>query len=264
MPTLKFRDDRPTLIGVVHLPPLPGSPRYSGVDINTLVDFAVRNARALEEAGFDAVILENFNDYPFRPRVREVETIAAMSIITREVVRDVTIPVGINLLRNSGPEAAAIAIVTGASFIRSNAFCETIVSPEGIIEPVAREVIEVMNRLSAKVMVLADVFVKHASPLHRMTLEDVARDCVERALADAIVVTGPRTGEAPDPLLVRRAVKAVNAKVLVGSGVNPSNVNDYKDAHGFIVGTYIKDEEGQVDIAKARNMVSAVRAIKYP
>ena len=189
MPTLRFRDDRPTLIGVVHLPPLPGSIRYGSLDISTIVDFAVRNARVLDEAGFDAVILENFNDYPFRARVREPETIASMAVIAREVVKAVNIPVGISLLRNSGPEATAIAIVVGASFIRSNAYCETVVTAEGILEPVAREVMEVMTRLNSKITVLADIFVKHGSPLHRMTIEDVARDCVERGLADALIVT---------------------------------------------------------------------------
>lgn len=138
---------------------------------------------------------------------------------------------GINLLRNSGPEAAAIAAVTGASFIRSNAYCEAVVSTEGIIEPVAREVLEVMTRLNTKITVLADIFVKHASPLHRMTIEDIAKDCIERSLADALVVTGPRTGEPPDPLLVRRVVKAVGTKILVGSGINPNNINDYRDTH---------------------------------
>ncbi len=259
MPVFKFREDRPTLIGVVHLPPLPGSIRYGGLDISTIIDFAVRNAKTLDEAGFDAVILENFNDYPFEARVRRPETIASMAIIAREVIKAVTVPVGINLLRNSGPEATAIAIIVGASFIRSNAYCETVVSSEGILEPVAREVLETMGRLNSKITVLADIFVKHASPLHRQTIEDVAKDCIERALADALIVTGPRTGEPPDPLLVRRVVKAVGAKVLVGSGITPNNVNDYRDAHGFIVGTYLKDEEGQIDVVKARNMVNAVK-----
>ncbi|BDR93086.1 BtpA/SgcQ family protein [Vulcanisaeta souniana] len=261
MSALRFRDDRPTLIGVVHLPPLPGAIRYGGLDVSTIVDFAVRNARTLDEAGFDAVILENYNDYPFRARVREPETIASMAIIAREVIKTATIPVGINLLRNSGPEAAAIAAVTGASFIRSNAYCEAVVSTEGIIEPVAREVLEVMTRLNTKITVLADIFVKHASPLHRMTIEDIAKDCIERSLADALVVTGPRTGEPPDPLLVRRVVKAVGTKILVGSGINPNNINDYRDTHGFIVGTYLKDEEGQIDPAKARNMVNIVKSL---
>ncbi len=136
-----------------------------------------------------------------------------------------------------------------------------------MIEPVAREVLEVMTRLNTKITVLADIFVKHASPLHRMTIEDVAKDCVERALADALVVTGPRTGgEPPDPLLLRRVIKAVNTKVLVGgSGINPNNIGDYREAHGFIVGTYLKDEEGQIDPpTKARNMVNAVKALAKP
>ncbi|WP_367834383.1 BtpA/SgcQ family protein [Vulcanisaeta sp. JCM 16159] len=148
--------------------------------------------------------------------------------------------------------------------MRSNAYCEAIVSAEGLIEPVAREVLEVMTRLNTKITVLADIFVKHASPLHRMTIEDVAKDCVERALADALVVTGPRTGEPPDPLLLRRVIKTVNTKVLVGSGINPNNIGDYREAHGFIVGTYLKDEEGQIDPTKARNMVNAVKALAKP
>ncbi|WP_243681506.1 BtpA/SgcQ family protein [Vulcanisaeta souniana] len=95
MSALRFRDDRPTLIGgVVHLPPLPGAIRYGGLDVSTIVDFAVRNARTLDEAGFDAVILENYNDYPFRARVREPETIASMAIIAREVIKTATIPWG--------------------------------------------------------------------------------------------------------------------------------------------------------------------------
>jgi hypothetical protein len=84
---------------------------------------------------------------------------------------------------------------------------------------------------------------------------------VERGLADALIVTGPRTGEPPDPLLVRRVIKSVNAKVLVGSGITPNNINDYRDAHGFIVGTYLKDEEGQIDPVKARQLVSAVKQL---
>lgn len=263
MVMLKFRDDRPMLVGVIHLPPLPGSPRYSGAGIDELAEFAVRNSKVLEEVGFDAIIVENYNDYPFKVRVREAETIASMAIIVREVAKSVSIPVGVNLLRNSSPEAAAIAAVTGASFIRSNAYCEAVVSPEGIIEPVAREVVEVMRRLGSRITVLADVFVKHASPLHRMSLEDVVRDCAERAMADAIVVTGARTGEPPDPQLVRRVVEVSEVKVLVGSGMNPSNIAKYGYAHGFIVGTYLKGKDGWIDPVRAKNMVDAVMQLRH-
>ena len=61
--------------------------------------------------------------------------------------------------------------------------------------------------------------------------------------------------------MVRRVIKSVSVKVLVGSGITPNNINDYRDAHGFIVGTYLKDEEGQIDPVKARQLVSAVKQL---
>ncbi len=255
---LEFKSDRRLIIGVIHLPPLPGSPRFEG-DFDAIVEFAVKNARMLEEVGFDGVIIENFNDNPFKPRVREPEAIASMAIVTREVVREVSIPVGVNLLRNSGPEATAIALAAGASFIRSNAYCEVVVSPEGILEPVAREVQEVMAKFKRRVQVLADIFVKHASPLHSIQIEDLARDCIERCLADALIVTGSRTGEAPDPEFARRVFKASKAPVLIGSGITPDNVRLYKDANGFIVGSYMKGVGGWINPEKARRLVSAIR-----
>lgn len=255
-----LRDGGRVIIGVVHLPPMPGSPRYSG-GFEEILGFAVRNSRTLEEAGFDAVIIENFNDYPFSLRVRDPATIAAMALVVRDVVRALSIPVGINLLRNSGPEAAAIAAVSGASFIRSNAYCEVLAGPEGFMLPVARDVVETISRLGSRLEILADVLVKHASPIHSMELEDLVRDCVERCLADAVVITGPRTGRPPSPGLVVRA-KSAGARVLVGSGVNPDNIPLYRKADGFIVGSYVKSEKGEVDLDKARRIVSSARSLK--
>lgn len=249
----------PRLIGVIHLPPLPGSPRFVGA-FEEVVDFAAANAKALEEAGFDGVILENFNDAPFKPRVKEPETIAAMAVVAREVRRAVSIAVGVNLLRNSAPEAAAVAAVAGARLIRANALCEAVSAPEGILEPVAREVAEVLARLRADVAVLADVYVKHGSPLHSRPLREVALDCAERGGASALVVSGARTGSPPSPEAVAEAASA-GLPVYVGSGTRPENLGLFRGAYGFIVGTYLKGSDGSIDIDKARRYAASASAV---
>ncbi|MGH7161872.1 MAG: BtpA/SgcQ family protein, partial [Planctomycetota bacterium] len=52
------------VLGVVHLLPLPGSPRYAG-GIDAVVARAVKDARAYAAGGADAVIVENYGDAPF-------------------------------------------------------------------------------------------------------------------------------------------------------------------------------------------------------
>ncbi|MBP1356897.1 MAG: BtpA/SgcQ family protein, partial [Sulfolobus sp.] len=202
----------PKLIGVVHLPPLPGSFNYQG-DFESIIEFAVRNAKRVEEGGFDGVILENFNDKPFRKRVKP-ETAIAMAMIAKEVKKSISIKLGINLLRNSAYEATSIAGLTG-DFIRVNALCETISSPEGIIEPASVEVQEAIQAIRRKVMILADVFVKHASPLHSRSLKDVIMDCKERGLADGIIITGKRTGEEASVKMLKEA-KRYGLPVCIG------------------------------------------------
>lgn len=249
----------PRVVGVVHLPPLPGSPRYDG-RFEELVDFAVVNAKALEEAGFDGLILENFNDSPFKPRARDPETIAAMAVLTREVAKSVSIAVGVNILRNSAPEAAAVAALAGGSFVRANALCEVVSAPEGILEPVAREVAEVIARLRADVAVLADIYVKHGSPLHERPISEVALDCAERGGASALILTGSRTGSPPDPSHIAEAARS-GLPIYVGSGTTPENLSKFAGAYGFIVGTYIKGSGGRIDREKARRYVQAAREV---
>ncbi|AEM39200.1 photosystem I assembly BtpA [Pyrolobus fumarii 1A] len=232
------------VIGVVHLPPLPGSPRFSG-NLEDVIERAVSDAKALEEGGVDAVIVENYGDAPFAVRVREPETIAAMTVVVREVVRSVSIPVGVSLLRNSGPEAVAVAYASGAAFIRVNALCEARVAPEGILEPVAREVELKRRLLGWKGLVLADIDVKHSLPLGEgYNPRLAAREVLHRCKPDALVVTGARTGEAPEPgyvAVIREAVP--HAKLLLGSGVTPDNIRLYwRLVDGFIVGSYFKKD----------------------
>jgi len=260
---LELAERRKVLVCVIHLPPLPGAPRWtSSVDVESLVDFAVNCAREAEEGGADAVIVENYGDNPFSKRVTDPLTIASMTVIVREVVKSVSVPVGVNLLRNSCPEAVAIAYAAGASFIRCNMYCEVAVCPEGLVEPVAHEVIKLKTYLRTGIEVLADILVKHATPLHKLSLRDLVEDCVARCLADAIIVTGSRTGEPPDPDLLNEILRYSRVPVFVGSGITPQNIKLYRAAHGFIVGTYIKREKGMIDRQRVQELKRAIAELQ--
>ena len=72
------------LIGMVHLPALPGSAAAS-MSIDDISKRAVAEAKQLAGAGFHALIVENFGDAPFAATDAPKETIAAMSIVVRDV-----------------------------------------------------------------------------------------------------------------------------------------------------------------------------------
>ncbi len=253
----------PVVIGVVHLPPLPGSPR--GGDVERAVDSAIRDATALEEGGVDGVIVENLGDAPYASTDVPKVTVAAMTRVVSEVVHSVDVPVGVNVLRSDGVAAVDVCAATGAEFVRVNAYVEALATDQGLLNPVARDVI--MERMALgledDVAILADVRVKHASPLDDRPLEEVVADAVERGLADAVIVTGSRTGSPANPKDVERA-SSVGDRILVGSGVTPENVVGFlkSGAVGFIVGTWFKrgdDVFSPVDPSRVRELVETVR-----
>ncbi len=103
----------PRLTGVLHLPPLPGSPRFAG-DIGAIVRQAAAEARALQAAGFDAVMVENFGDAPFFPGRVDAVTVAAMTACALGVREAAPgLELGVNVLRNDAETALAIAACTG-------------------------------------------------------------------------------------------------------------------------------------------------------
>lgn len=244
------------------MPPLPGSPRWEGKWENVL-ERALEDAKALEEGGVDAIIVENYGDYPFSIRVG-ILTVAAMTKIVSEIVKEVNVDVGVSLLRNSAPEATAVALVTGASFIRSNQWCWTSDAPEGLLTPVARETFEVMNSFGRRIKVIADVRVKHAFPISDRNICDEARDLGGRCAADFIAVSGSATGQAPSLSDVRVTKECSKRPIIVASGVTPENAKKFLEAgaDGFIVGTYFKVNgitENPVDMERVKRFVTNLK-----
>jgi membrane complex biogenesis BtpA family protein len=232
---------RKTLIGVVHLQPLPGSPRWQG-DLAWVIDAAVRDARAYQRGGAHAVFIENFGDIPFTRSCVGPETVAAMAAAGRAIREAIRLPIGFNVLRNDACAALALCAACGGSFIRVNIHTGAMLTDQGIIEGNAYETVRYRTRICPRAEIFADVHVKHAVPLGNSSIADAARDTVERGLADALIVSGTGTGMAADIADVERVRAASpHSKILLGSGVTLQNAREYLEfADGFIVGTSLK------------------------
>jgi hypothetical protein len=233
---------RPAFIGVVHLLATPGAPGFGG-SLAAVLERAVLDARALVNGGVDALLVENFGDSPFFARSVPSETIAALALALREVrAASAGRPVGVNVLRNDARAALGLCAATGASFARVNVHTGAMVTDQGVIEGRAAETLRERARLCPAVALLADVHVKHGTPLGSETLADAAADAWQRGRADALVLTGPRTGAPP----ARRGFLDVRERVgacplLVGSGLDEEDAEGLLAlADGAIVGTALE------------------------
>ncbi len=262
-------DQRFTLLGVVHLAPLPGSPSNQ-LPLPAIVERALADATTLANAGFDGLVVENFGDTPFFPDKVEPHTVAMIAVIADRISRTLArrshahgqFCVGINVLRNDAAAALGIAAATGADFVRVNVHVGAMVTDQGILQGRAHETLRYRRNLGTSTPILADVFVKHASPVGNPSLADVAQDTFRRGGADALVVSGPGTGLATPVSDIRCVKEAVpEAPVLVGSGLTLDNLHAvFESCDGAIVGTSTKaqgDTRNPVDYARARALVDA-------
>lgn len=250
----------PRLIGMVHLGPLPGSPSYAGA-LDAVIDAAVADARIIAAAGFDGLMIENFGDAPFFADDAPKETIASITAAVVAVHAAAQIPTGVNVLRNDALGALAVAAATPASFIRVNVLSGSMYTDQGPIVGKAAQVARLRRTICPDVAIMADVFVKHATPPAGLSLIDATHDLVERSGADAVVVSGVGTGSPADLADVETVVDGSSLPVYLGSGVNTQNVDAMLAiADGAIIGTSIKVggiPTGPIDAGLAADMVTA-------
>ena len=259
-----FKAAHKLLLGVVHLRPLPGSPRWGG-DLREVIKIAVADAVAYERGGAHAVFIENFGDLPFTKSKVDPETIAAMTAAGCAIRDAMKLPIGFNVLRNDAQAALALCAACDGSFIRVNVHCGAMLTDQGLIEGDAYHTLRYRESICPGAEIFADIHVKHAVPLGNWSIEDSANDTAERGLADALIVSGVGTGQAADIEDVERVRRACpKAKLLLGSGVTVANVKNYlRFADGVIVGSSLKRGgklANPVDPKRVAALVKAMRA----
>ncbi len=218
-----FQTPKP-IIGVVHLLPLPSSPRWGG-DLQAAIDRAEQEATALAAGGVDGLIIENFFDAPFVKDRVDPAVVSAISLIAQRLKNLVMLPLGINVLRNDALSGMAIASVCGCQFIRVNVLTGVMATDQGLIEGQAHQLLRYRRELGSQVSILADVLVKHARPLGSPNLTAAVQDTLERGLADGVILSGWATGSPPSREDLELATDAAKGKpVLVGSGASWENI----------------------------------------
>ncbi len=259
------REHVPRITGVLHLHPLPGSPRWGG-DMSRVIDAACKDAEAWIDGGANALLLENFCDTPFTPGRVDAEVVAAMARVTCAIGSLCgDLPIGFNVLRNDARSALGLAASCSGSFLRVNVLTGAAVTDQGIIEGAAHILLRERQRLglAETVQIWADVHVKHAMPLAGGDIRDAARDTLARGGADALILSGAGTGSPVDHDLLTQVRETVPETVLlIGSGADVDSIPQLlRLADGLIIGTAAKKDgviAAPVDPERVRRLVNAV------
>ena len=257
-----FKTSHP-VIGVLHLLPLPTSPRWQG-DLQAVIDRAEQEATALASGGVHGIIVENFFDAPFTKGSVDPAVVSAMGLVVQRLQTLVTVPIGLNVLRNDARSAMAIATCTGAAFIRVNVLTGVMATDQGLIEGCAHDLLRYRKELGCPVKILADVLVKHARPLGSPNLITAVQETLHRGMADGIILSGWATGHPPslEDLELAKAA-AGDRPVFIGSGADWENIGTLmKAADGVIVASSLKrqgDINQPIDPIRVGQFVEAMQ-----
>lgn len=257
-----FKTPNP-IIGVVHLLPLPTSPRWGG-SFKTVIDRAEQEITALASGGVDGVIIENFFDAPFTKNQVDPAVVSAMTLIVQRLKNLVSLPMGINVLRNDAQSAIAIATCVQAQFIRVNVLTGVMATDQGLIEGQAHQLLRYRRELGSDVKIFADVLVKHARPLGTPNLTTAVQETINRGLADSVILSGWATGSPPTLEDLELASAAANGTpVFIGSGASWENISTLMQAaDGVIVSSSLKRRgriEQPIDPTRVSQFVEAAR-----
>src|SRR5213592_4809579 len=143
---------RKPVIGMLHVPALPGSPQNK-LDFNAIIDWVLRDAEALAGGGADGLMIENFGDVPFYPRQVPPHTVAFMT-------------------------ALAIEAAVDAALLRVNIHTGARLTDQGLIQGTAHQTLRYRKLLGCDVKIFADVDVKHSAPLASRELRDEVEEVV--------------------------------------------------------------------------------------
>lgn len=252
---------------MVHVAALPGTPANCH-SIQKIISDAVSDAQILEQEGVDAIMIENMHDRPYLNRKVGPEIVAAMTTVACHLREDISIPLGIQILAGANKEALAVALAAGFDFIRAESFIFGHLADEGMMNSDAGELLRYRKLIGAgHIQIYTDVKKKHSS--HALTADILIAETAKAAsffMADGIIVTGSTTGQETSVAEVKQVKQAVRIPVLIGSGVDKSNIANYWNyADAFIVGSSFKRNgnwENEVDRQRVHDFMQVVKSLK--
>lgn len=253
-----------SIIGMVHLPALPGTPLYDGSGgMGAIRDHVRRDLEALQSGGIHAVMFCNENDRPYRLDA-DVASVAAMADVVASVRSDLSVPFGVDVLWD--PRATlAVAAATGAAFARE-IFAGAFAGDFGLWVRSAGDAFRYRREIGAEgVRLLFNINAEFAAQLAPRPVPELAKSIVFSSNPDAICVSGPITGQqvaVSDLAAVSEAVADSGAPVLVNTGFTAENAAALlQHANGAVVGSSLKVDGitwNPVDPRRVRTLMAAV------
>ena len=247
------------IVGMVHLPSLPGAANATRQALAEVIELACEDARRLELGGIDAILLQNANDHPPR-KVVPAATIAAYAVVAAAVRHTTVLPLGICVLKSDPTASFAIAMAASADFIRLKGYVGAEVGAEGIVEGCAAEAVRLRHESGMPIEIWADAVQPTSRPLGNVTPVDLIGWCVEFGEADRVIVTG---SSLEDSLaILNEGRRRVSVPLVLGGGVAPATASrGLAASDGVIVGRYLRGGglDGPIDVDRVREFVAAAR-----
>ncbi|MGD8193315.1 BtpA/SgcQ family protein [Herbiconiux sp. P18] len=243
------------LVGVLHLPPLPGAANYTGASVLEIARVAADDARVLADAGFTDVMIQDASDNPQPDQVGPA-TVAAMAVVGAQVRRAVSIPLGVVAGHNDGEASVAIAHAIGAQFVRVKVLTGVSAGPDGWIEGCAHRVAMLRRLLGSDVEVWADA---HEATSRALTGDVVwaAQQAMSFGGASTLIVTRDSgVADAVTDIAAVRAVVGPDVDILIGGRVTLGTIATARaGSDGAILGSAIKTgpgDDARIDPVAAR------------
>lgn len=246
------------VVGMVHLLPMPGNASYQG-NKEEIETRALADARTLIDCGVDAIMLENFSDWPQYSTEVPLEAYSLMLNIATKIKAFCPLPFGVNIEMNAYVQEWAMAYAVGADFIRLEAFVDNRAGSFGMIEACSTPLAKIMKDYPSKTMLFADVHTAETYGFPNIPINEAAQNAINHD-AHAIIVTendANRKITVEDVKSMREAIG--DFPIIVGAGVKNENVLGYLEyADAVIVGRGFK-KDGKVDADLVTDFMKIVR-----
>lgn len=254
------------VIGMCHLPALPGDPAFDRAGgMEAVVAHARREIAALQDGGVDGILISNEFSLPY---LTETEPITAISMarVIGEIRDDLAVPFGVNVLWDA-VRSIDLAVATGAAFVRE-IFTGVYASDFGLWNTdVGRTARHRQAVGGGQVRLLFNIVPEAAAYVAERDLAQLTRSTVFNCVPDGLCVSGLTAG-APTETTTLRVVKenAGATPVIVNTGVRPETLAEsMRFADAAIVGTFFKHDgrfENAVDPARVRDLMAVAQSVR--
>ncbi|MGH3898512.1 MAG: BtpA/SgcQ family protein [Pseudonocardiaceae bacterium] len=255
-----------TVIGMVHLSPLPGTPFHEEGQFPQILERAVDAARALDVGGADGCLVQTVDRVYSVDDDSDPARTVAMGLIVREIVRATgkDFEVGVQLMRNALRASLAVAKVAGGSFIRAGGLVGMTLTAHGMVTAQPLRVMEYRAKIHAQdIKVIADIDSQHYRWFEGGKPTAQVAGSAAFVGADAVALGSPDDERTLAMIASVRAAQPDLPIILAGHTDHDNAGRLLAAADGAFVGTCLQPSGwgGPIDVERVRAYVRAARSV---